>query len=466
MTGRGRPAGGLARRRLAGGLALAVVGLPLLTLVLTRARGTLTLASVLLIYLLAVVLVAVVGGTAPALLAAVGSFALANWYLTPPYHTFRIEQRDAVIALVVFVLVASTVSVAVDLAARRRAAVARGRAEAELLSRVAAQPVSDASVDAILAQVRDTFRMRSVALLEDGRQVAGVGPPLAGTPAISVPAGGALRLVAEGPPTFAEDRRLLRGLAAAAARAVEGRRLAAEAGRARELAEIDRVRAALLAAVGHDLRTPLAGVKAAVSSLRQHDVRWSAADTEEFLATIEESADRLDALVANLLDMSRLQAGVLSVDTRPVALDGVVARALIGGPTADGAADVAVEVPDDLPLVSADPGLLERVIANLVANARHHAPSAEPVRVTAAADGERIRLSVVDTGPGIPPAERERVFAPFQRLDDRRAGGGNGIGLGLAIARGFTEAMGGTVEPADTPGGGLTMTVSLPVASR
>ena len=211
-----------------------------------------------------------------------------------------------------------------------------------------------------------------------------------------------------------------------------------------------------MAAVGHDLRTPLAGIKAAVTSLRQRDVQWSATDTEEFLATIEESADRLDALVANLLDMSRLQAGVLSVDARPVALDEVVARALIDGP----GGEVAVEVPDDLPLVAADPGLLERVIANLVANARLHAPSTGPVRVAAASDGARIRLSVVDTGPGIDPAERERIFAPFQRLDDRRGG----VGLGLAIARGFTEAMGGTVEPTETPGGGLTMTVSLPLA--
>ena len=458
MTGRGRPAGGLARGRLLGGLALAAVGLPLLTLALTAARESLSLASVLLIYLLAVVLVAVVGGTAPALLAAVGSFALANWYLTPPYHTFRIEQRDAVIALVVFVLVASTVSVAVDLAARRRAAAARGRLEAEMLSRIAAQPVTERSAEAILEQIRDTFGMRSVALVDSGRDqpVARVGPPPAGAPVISVEAGGPLRLVAEGPPTFAEDRRLLRSLAAAAARAVEGQRLAVAADRARELAEIDRLRAALLAAVGHDLRTPLAGIKAAVTSLRQRDVQWSATDTEEFLATIEESADRLDALVANLLDMSRLQAGVLSVDARPVALDEVVARALIDGP----GGEVAVEVPDDLPLVAADPGLLERVIANLVANARLHAPSTGPVRVAAASDGARIRLSVVDTGPGIDPAERERIFAPFQRLDDRRGG----VGLGLAIARGFTEAMGGTVEPTETPGGGLTMTVSLPLA--
>jgi two-component system sensor histidine kinase KdpD len=340
---------------LLSGLALAVAGLPLLTLALGAARHALSLASLLLIYLLAVVVIAVVGGTVPAVLAAFGSFGLANWFLTPPYHTFRIEQRDAVIALVVFVVVASTVSVAVELAARGRAAATTNLLAAE------------------------------------------------------------------------------------------------------QLAEIDRLRAALLAAVGHDLRTPLAGIKAAASSLRQHDVRWSRADTEEFLATIEESADLLNEVVANLLDMSRLQAGVLSVNLMPVALDEVVARALIGGPAGE---RVTVEVPDDLPLVTADPGLLERVLANLVGNAHHHAAGSGPVRIVAVPDGRRVRLSVVDTGPGIDPADRERIFAPFQRLDDRRTG----IGLGLAIARGFSTAMGGTLEPARTAGGGLTMVLSLPVA--
>src|SRR5207248_5707994 len=182
------------------------------------------------------------------------------------------------------------------------------------------------------------------------RTVAAVGQPPPARPALSVPAGDGLRLAAWGPNVFAEDRRTLGRLASAAARTLEAQRLAHQAAHARDLAEIDRLRAALLAAVGHDLRTPLAGIKAAASSLRQRDVRWSAADTEEFLATIEESADRLDALVANLLDMSRLQAGVLSVDLRPVAVDEVVARALIDGP----GGKVEVDVPDGLPLVAAD----------------------------------------------------------------------------------------------------------------
>jgi K+-sensing histidine kinase KdpD len=309
--------------------------------------------------------------------------------------------------------------------------------------------------------------MDSVALLEQRddheRIAASVGHPPQGRPAIAVSAGDNLRLVADGPQLFAEDRRLLTRLAATAARAWEAERLAKQAAQARELAEIDRLRAALLAAVGHELRTPLAGVKAAVSSLRQRDVTWSPAERDELLATIEESADRLDELVANLLAMSRLQAGALSVAPRPVALDEIVAQALLHLPHEHD--QVVVDVPDHLPLVLADPGLLDRVVANLVDNARRFAPPGTKVHVLADHDHDhgRIRLRIVDSGPGIPQTDWERIFAPFQRLGDQTSD--SGIGLGLAIARGFTEAMAGTLTPSRTAGGGLTMTVTLPVAS-
>lgn len=223
-----------------------------------------------------------------------------------------------------------------------------------------------------------------------------------------------------------------------------------------ELEEVDRVRTAILASVGHDLRTPLAGIKAAASSLRSRDVAFSAEDRDELLATVEESADRLNDLVENLLAMSRLQAGVLSVQLRAVALDEVVARALLYVPHGE----VAVSVDDQLPLVEADPGLLERVIANLLSNAVK-AAHGSPVEVRGAREGaDSVTLSIIDHGTGIPAADRERVFAPFQRLDDKRADGG--LGLGLAIARGFTAAMAGTLALAETPGGGLTSTVTLP----
>jgi len=456
------PGGGLAAMRQVAGLALAAAGLPALTVLLVALRGALALESVLLLYLLAVVVVAVVGGVLPAVVAALASVLLANFFFTTPYNTLVVDQRDSVIALIVFVLVAVTVSVTVDVAARSRVAAGRSRVEAEMVSRFTAEPVSDTSLTAVLDQVRDTFGMTSVALLErrgDQEHVAAsVGSPLRGSPAISLPAGEGVRLVAEGPELFAEDRRLLSRLAATAARAWEGQQLAGEAAQACELAQIDRLRAALLAAVGHDLRTPLAGIKASVSSLRQSDVTWTPTEREEFLATIEESADRLDDLIANLLAMSRLQAGALSVAPRPVALDEVAARALIGLH----GSEVVLDVPDDLPLVLADPGLLERVVANLLANARRFSAPETPVRVEAERVDGSVRLRVVDAGPGVPEAEWERMFAPFQRLGDRPTGGG--VGLGLAIARGFTDAMGGTLTPSVTPGGGLSMTVTLRVA--
>ena len=450
-----------ARRR--GGLLLAAAGLPTLTAVLVMMRPTLALESVLLLYLLLVVAVALIGGILPALLAAVGSFLLANWFLTPPYATFVVEQRDHLIALAVFIVVATTVSVTVELAARQRVTAERSRIEAEVLAKFTGAPVSDTSLTDVLEQVRTIFGMTSVALLErrgDNEQpVEIVGPPLHGAPTVRFDAGPGLRLVAEGPELFGEDRRLLARLATAAARAWENQKLADEATQGRQLAEIDRLRSGLLAAVGHDLRTPLAGIKAAVSSLRQEDVAWTPEEEQELLVTIEASADRLEDLISNLLAMSRLQAGALSVHKQPVALDEVVPRALIGIPDHS----VNVTVADDLPLVEADPGLLERVVANLVSNARRFAPEGQPVRVRAEADERVVRLRVSDRGPGVPREEWTRIFQPFQRLGDRPTDGA-GVGLGLAIARGFTEAMGGTLTPTDTPGGGLTMTVTLPVA--
>lgn len=240
-------------------------------------------------------------------------------------------------------------------------------------------------------------------------------------------------------------------VAAAAGLAVD--RTAARAVEADRLAEIDRLRAALLGAVGHDLRTPLAGIKVASSSLRQPDVEFSDDDRAGLLATIEESADRLTAVVENLLSASRLEAGVLSADLRPTATDAVAGAAVLATDTRG--VRVAVEVPDDLPPAYADAGLLERVLANLVANAC--AVSSE-VAVRGSAAGGRVHLAVVDHGPGIAAGRREVLFAPFQRLNDSAAGG---LGLGLAIARGFTEAQGGTLVASDTPGGGLTMTVTL-----
>ena len=224
--------------------------------------------------------------------------------------------------------------------------------------------------------------------------------------------------------------------------------------------EADRSRAALLTAVSHDLRAPLAAAKAAVSGLRSCDARLTADDHAELLATADESLDLLAHLVASLLDVSRLQAGALAVFPGPSDLGEIVADALEGlGPRAR---TVRADIPSGLCEVMADPAIMERVIANLVGNALRYSPPTLPPLVTAKARGDRVELRVVDHGTGIPEADRKRAFLPFQRLgrpEDR-----TGVGLGLVVSRGLAEAMSGTVEPEETPGGGLTMLVSLPAA--
>jgi two-component system sensor histidine kinase KdpD len=251
---------------------------------------------------------------------------------------------------------------------------------------------------------------------------------------------------------------LLAGFAAQAAAALDRERLRTQAAQAEALAEGNRMRTALLAAVSHDLRTPLASIKASVSSLRQTDVTWSADDEAELLATIEQNADRLDALIGNLLDMSRLHTGSLQPFLRPTAIDEVAPVALHG---LDDSARLQMAVPDGFPLVLADPGLLERVLANLFSNALRHSPAAKPPELHAQLAGDTVLLEVVDHGQGVPDEQKERIFEPFARIDDRTLG----VGLGLAVAKGFAEAMGGGIAARDTPGGGLTVLVVLPAAS-
>jgi K+-sensing histidine kinase KdpD len=439
---------------------MATAGLGVLTAALVGVRDSLDNASVLLVYLLAVVVVAVIGGMVAATVAAGAAFLLANWFLTRPYYTFEVEDRDSVIALVVFLVVAFTVSATVDMAAKRRVAGLRSQLEAEILGGVTSGTTTAPGPEPVLEQVRRLFGMRTVSLVDESEkphELARVGPPMDGQPTFSADAGQRLRLDAEGDELFGEDRSLLSRLALAAGRAYERQRLADEAARSQQLVEIDRVRSALLAAVSHDLRTPLAGIKAAVSSLRQEDISWTTDDEDEFLATIEESTDRLTDLVGDLLDMTRVQAGTVSVVTGAVSLEDVVAQALIGT-TAE---EVEADVPEDLPVVHTDAVLLERIVANVVDNARRHSPTGRPVSVRAQfVTPDTIRLQIVDHGPGVPTSDYETMFTPFQRLGDRS---GDGVGLGLAIARGFSEAIGASLSPSATPGGGLTMTLTLAV---
>jgi two-component system sensor histidine kinase KdpD len=455
------------RRRLFAWLT-AVGGLPVLTAVLVPMRGDVGLPTILLLYLVLVVVVAALGGVVPAMVSALAAFLVVNRLFTPPIHTWTIAEAENLVALVVFLIVAGVVSAFVSAAARRTAEATRAAAEAETLAGLAGTVAEPDPLPVLVDHLRRAFGLGGVALLRrtsegswQAETMAGEAAPRTPHEADEVrPLGADLVLAVRGSDLAAEDQRVFNAFVAQLAAAIDRRRISAQAAQATSLAEANELRSALLQAVSHDLRTPLAGIKASASSLRQLDIAWSDVDRNEFLRTIEDETDRLTTLVGNLLDMSRIQAGAVAPRTQSVGLEEVVPAALAGlGERAD---KVEVDVPESLPPVRADPALLERVVANLVDNAVAHSPEGSPVWVEAGEVGSRVLIRVVDRGPGIPLEERERIFQPFQRLGDSPSHGA-GVGLGLAVARGFTHAMGGDLIVDDTPGGGTTMTIELEV---
>ena len=456
--------GSLTPRRRWSGFALAAVGVPLVTALCLAAAPAVSLDAVLLAFLLLVLAVALAGGLYPALLAAVTGGVAENWFFAEPTGGLTVRSVDDVIALAGGLVVAVAVATVVDRSARRAAAAARSEAETAMLASLSRSVLAgDRALPSLLEQIREAFGLRSVQMVErlgDHRRTVGSCGDATAESVDEVPVTDTLSLRLCGRSLPAGDRRVLVAFAEQAAVALQQGRLTAQAAEADRLAAGNSMRTALLAAVSHDLRTPLAGIKAASSALRSTELGLSDADRAELVTTIDESADRLTGLVENLLDMSRLQAGVVAPSMTPSDVPAVIHRAL---EELDGAerSRVALRWPDDLPHVLADPALLERVVANLVANAARHAPGG-PITVTAGALAEQLEIRVVDRGPGVPVADRDLVFAPFQRLGD--APSGQGVGLGLAVARGLTEAMSGTLVAEDTPGGGLTMVVSLPVA--
>ncbi|MFF9195923.1 ATP-binding protein [Streptomyces sp. NPDC014779] len=458
----------LGRGRILAGWLVGVAGPALLALLLTHVDADLGLANDMLLFLTLTVASALLGGFLPALASAAFGSLLLNWFFTPPLHRLTIADPLNIVAIAVFFGVGMSVASVVDLAARRTQQAARLRAESEVLSHLAGSVLrGETSLEALLERVRETFSMESVALLERAGDVApwtcaasvGAHPVTRPDDAdVDMPVGDHLALALNGRVLPAEDRRVLGAFAAQAAVVLDRQRLVGEAEEARKLAEGNKIRTSLLAAVSHDLRTPLAGIKASVSSLRSDDVEWSEEDRALLLEGIEEGADRLDHLVGNLLDMSRLQTGTVTPLIRPTDLDEVVPMALGGVP--DGS--VHLDIPETLPMVDVDRGLLERAVANIVENAVKYSPGGAPVLVSASVLGERLELRVTDRGPGVPDEGKDGIFEPFQRFGD--APRGSGVGLGLAVARGFVEAMGGTLAAEDTPGGGLTMVLTLRTA--
>ncbi|MEU4084991.1 sensor histidine kinase [Streptomyces aureus] len=420
----------------------------LLTTVLAQMRGSLTLTSEALLFLLAVVGVACIGGVVSAVIASVTASLLLNYWFIPPIGAFTLADPNALVALAVFVVVAAVVAAIVDRSLRLSRRSARATAEAETMSSLAGSIVrGEATIPALLERTRETFAMESADLVDEP-------PDTAGT--TTVPAGPGAFLTLRGRTLSSSERRVLAAFAAHVGSAVERARLAEAAAEVEPVKAADRLRTALLRAVGHDLRTPLAAGWAAVTSLRSRDVDFTDEDRDELLATADESMAKLNRLVENLLDLSRLEAGALTLNLRPTSLEEVLPMAL------SDLAEVHVADVERVPAVLADPPLLERVIANLAGNAARYTPPGKQVLVMASALAGRVELRVVDRGPGLPAEGRDHLFEPFQRLGD--TDNSTGLGLGLALARGLTEAMNGTLGPEDTPGGGLTMVVSLPMA--
>jgi two-component system sensor histidine kinase KdpD len=455
--------GALSLRRRIIGIALAVVGLPLLTWPLTLVRNPDTLESEVLAYQLFVVIVALVGGIWPALIAAVGAGFFLDFFFVPPLYVIRIAQPSHFITLLIFMVVAALVSVVVDQAARRSRLASRAAAESEVLVSIASGVIGGTdAIEALVGRLREAFGMTSVALLEDGKVVYVAVDDSVASPQdelTSLPLGTTAHLTLQGKTLAASDRKILGAFMSQLESALERRRLAAEAEGMRPLAAADRLRSALLAAVGHDLRRPLAAATAAVTSLQSTEITLSASDRAELLDTADESLGDLATLVTDLLDVSRLQAGVLGVTLEAVAIEEVVGDVLDELHLAPGTVQLEL---GETRAVSADPALLQRVLVNLLANALRYSPADAAPVIATSEFGDRVQLRVIDSGPGVPEARREEMFVPFQRLGD--VDNTAGVGLGLALAKGFVEGMGGTLEAEDTPGGGLTMVVELEAA--
>ncbi|TDN90984.1 DUF4118 domain-containing protein [Microbacterium sp. BK668] len=452
-------------RRLLG-FAVALVGGPLLSWLLFATSPDDSITTDVLAYQLLVVVVALVGGIWPALFAAVLSGLTLDFLFIEPLFTVTIADPDHALSLLLYVVIAILVSWIVDQAARRSRAAQRAAAESELLATVAGSVLrGESAVPALVSRAREAFGMTGVRLVSrDGTVLATDGEPVPDERMIRVPVGEASTprafLELHGGELDASARRLLDVMVVQLDAALERSALTETAREAGALAETDQVRTALLSAVSHDLRRPLAAAVAAIGGLRAAGDSLSDEDRAELLATADESLATLSALVTDLLDVSRVEAGVLAVSLAPVDAAGTILAAVdeLGlGPEA-----VELALDPDLPLVQADPVLLQRVVVNLLANAVRHTAPGTRVRVATSRLGPRAQIRIVDHGMGVPHERQDDIFAPFQRLGD--TDNTTGLGLGLALSRGFAEGMGGTLTPEDTPGGGLTMVAEFPVA--
>lgn len=456
--------------------ALVVAGLPALTALFHLLHDDdvpieADLPAVLLVFLVLTVAAAAIGGMVVGTVCAVAGSLLVNWWFVEPRFTLTIARGRNLLALVVFVMVALVVGAVVNASARRSLEARRARAEAAALARSATSLATEADpVPALLEEIRRTMGLDGVRLVsvgDDRREtvMAETGEVGALDTVIELRAGDdgrARLLVLAGRRLSNDDRRVLATLADQLVVAADTERLEREAATAERLGEVDAVRTALLRAVSHDLRTPLATIKALVSGVLDPTATWTDEQRREALTSVDHETDRLNRLVGNLLDASRLQIGALAVHRRPCATAEIIDAALrsLGSDADQVQWDTAAAAVD----VVADPALAERSLANVVSNALRYGAAHGVVRVGAERVGDEVHVRVVDRGPGIPTAQRQQVVAPFQRFGDTNTS--DGVGLGLAIAQGFLDAMGGRLELDDTPGGGLTATLVLPAVAQ
>ena len=468
--GRGMGIGiGVGIKRVSLAWLMATLGLTLTTWLLVATSHNVPLD--MLAFLALTVACAMVGGLWPALFCAVAGSLALNFFFTPPIHTFTISDPQNAAVIVVFVLVAAAVAASVHLSARRTADAVAAEHESRVLAQLAQSLLGAADqLPTLLNQARDTFGMQSAAIVrrdtvrDPWEVLASSGPfdvALVRDASVRAPVDDFTELVLCGSVIEADEGRLVTAFAAHASAILSREELVRQARVANSLAKDSRTRTALLAGVSHDLRTPLASIKAAVSSLRQDDVAWSPADEAELLESIEESADRLNAMVGNLLDMSRLQTGSVTAHIQDMHLLDVLNSAISA--LGEQGRRVRIWFPGDLPLFRADAGLLDRVLSNVLENAVRHSPGRQEIVVNGSVIGDRLQIRVVDRGSGVPDNAKEEIFAPFRRFGDTSRG--EGVGLGLAVARGLTEAMDGTLSAEDTPGGGLTIVIDLPLTT-
>lgn len=457
-----RSGGALTLRRTIAGFVLALLGGPLFTWFLRGLPNSDDAITVdVLAYQLLVVIVALVGGLFPAVFAALLSGLTLDFFFIAPLYTITIAEPTHLVVLILYIVIAVLVSVVVDQAARRHRLATRSAAESALLATVSGSVLRGAdALEALLNQTREAFALSGVRLVESSGQVHDAGDPGDASASLTLACGKDARVELFGRELPASDRRALAAIVSQLEAALEFRTVSAAANELAPLAEADKVRSALLQALGHDLRRPLTAATTAVSALGSTEVAYSAEDRRELLDTAAQSIHTLSTLVTDLLDVSRLQAGMLGVNRVLVAVEDVLLPAIEEASVGPG--DLELEVPSTLEPVFADPVLTQRIVVNLLLNALRYGAGERIPILSASQFAGRTEIRVIDFGLGIPDAQKDTVFIPFQRQGD--TDNLTGLGLGLALSKGFAEGMGGSLSAEDTPGGGLTMVLSLPSA--